>query len=408
MSDDPRYRRGYVSSGDETRDMPAPPQPASSRPRDEYLPLPPELSPRKKDRRGRVQPVGVGASGAPGSPEPPDDRPSVPPSVPPYGPGAGRPRGRRRFGWGKRLLTLLAVLLVLFVGLLLYWDGKLTRVDALGGYDGRPKSAGTNWLLIGSDSRAGLTDAQKKDLATGNAAGSRTDTIMLVHTGGHGTSLISLPRDSYLPIPGHGRDKLNAAFSLGGAKLLTRTVEEATGLRIDHFAQIGFGGFANMVNAVGGVNICVDKPINDPKAGLTLKAGCQKLDGAQALGYVRTRATANADLDRVKHQRQFLAALVSQSARPTVLLNPFRALPLGSNAVDSLTVDQGTHIWAVARLGLALRGLSGGKGVTSTVPIGSTGPVSGVGDVVHWDRTNAVRLFDALDRDQKVPADLIK
>jgi LCP family protein required for cell wall assembly len=399
MSDDPRYSRGYVAPGDETREMPAPPRAPG---REQYLPLPPELSPRKKDRRRRTQPVGAGGPGGPG--HGPEDYPGGPDGPEGTGRGYGR---RRRFGWGKRLLTLLVVLLILLVGLLLYWDNKLTRVDALGGYDGRPKSAGTNWLLIGSDSRADLTEEQKKDLATGDAAGSRTDTIMLVHTGGNGTSLISLPRDSYVPIPGHGRNKLNAAFSFGGAKLLTRTVEEATGLRIDHFAQIGFGGFANMVNAVGGVDICVDKAINDPKAGLNLNAGCQKLNGAQALGYVRTRATANADLDRVKHQRQFLAALVSQSARPTVLLNPFRSISLGSNAVDSLTVDNGTHIWSVARLGLALRGLSGGKGVTTTVPT-SPGVVSGAGDVLYWDRTNAIRLFDALDRDQKVPTDLVK
>jgi LCP family protein required for cell wall assembly len=305
------------------------------------------------------------------------------------------------------LLVLLLVLVLGALGLFLYWDSKLTRIDALGGYDGRPKSAGTNWLLIGSDSRAGLTDEQKKDLATGDAAGSRTDTIMLVHTGGAGTSLISLPRDSYVPIAGHGRNKLNAAFSFGGAKLLTQTVEQSTGLRVDHFAQIGFGGFADMVNAVGGVNLCIDRPINDPKAGLNLDRGCQKLDGAQALGYVRTRATANADLDRVQHQRQFLSALVSQSAKPTVLLNPFRSIRLGSGAVDALTVDRGTHIWSVARLGLAMRGLSGGNGVTGTVPIGSTAVVGGIGDVVIWDRANAVRLFNALGDDKPVPSDLI-
>jgi LCP family protein required for cell wall assembly len=230
---------------------------------------------------------------------------------------------------------------------------------------------------------------------------------MLVHTGGAGTSLISLPRDSYVPIAGHGRNKLNAAFSFGGAKLLTQTVEQSTGLRVDHFAQIGFGGFADMVNAVGGVNLCIDKAINDPKAGLNLDRGCQKLDGAQALGYVRTRATANADLDRVQHQRQFLSALVSQSAKPTVLLNPFRSIRLGSGAVDALTVDRGTHIWSVARLGLAMRGLSGGNGVTGTVPIGSTAVVGGIGDVVIWDRANAVRLFNALGDDKPVPSDLI-
>lgn len=415
MSDDPGYRRGFAAPGDETREMSAPPRsprppsaPPPSAPREQYLPLPPELSPRKKDRRRRQ------AAGAPpreyaghGYPDQGYPDQGYPDQGYPDGAYPAR-RRRRRFGWGKRLLTLLVLILVLLVGLLLYWDSKLTRVDALGGYDGRPSSSGTNWLLIGSDSREDLSEEEKKDLATGDVEGSRTDTIMLVHTGANGTSLISLPRDSFVPIPGHGRNKLNAAFSIGGAKLLTRTVEEATGLRIDHFAQIGFGGFAEMVDTIGGVDLCVDQPISDDKAGLNLQAGCQTLDGAQALGFVRTRATANADLDRVQNQRKFLAALVGQSAKPSVLLNPFRAVPLGSNAVESLTVDNGTHIWSVARLGLAMRGLSGGSGVTTTVPVGSTGVVSGVGDVVNWDRQNAVRLFDALDQDEAVPADLVK
>src|SRR4051794_1262780 len=407
MSEDPRSHRGYggdadrppVAPADATRQVPASFRPgrgsavdAPDEPREGYLPLPPELSPRRKARPSLRRRLGLGGA-EPG--EGGADR------------GLSDPRRPRRFGWGKRLLVLLLVLVLGAVGLFLYWDTKLTRIDALGGYDGRPKSAGTNWLLIGSDSRAGLSDEQKKDLATGDAAGSRTDTIMLVHTGAGGTSLISLPRDSYVPIAGHGRNKLNAAFSFGGAKLLTQTVEQATGLRVDHFAQIGFGGFADMVNAIGGVNLCIDKPINDPKAGLNLDRGCQKLDGAQALGYVRTRATANADLDRVQHQRQFLSALVSQSAKPTVLLNPFRSVPLGSGAVDALTVDRGTHIWSVARLGLAMRGLSGGNGVTGTVPIGSTAVVGGIGDVVIWDRANAVRLFNALGDDKPVPSDLI-
>jgi LCP family protein required for cell wall assembly len=368
--------------------------------------LPPELDPRKRGRRG-APPAGVGRGGQPdGSGPPPDGQFGH--GGGPDEPGGRPPRRRRRFGWGKRLLILFAVLLLIVVGLLIFWDTRLTRVNALKNYDGRPTSSGTNWLLIGSDSREGLSDQQKKDLATGSAAGSRTDTIMLVHVGSAGTSLVSLPRDTYVPIAGHGRNKLNAAYSIGGASLLTRTVEETTGLRIDHFAQIGFGGFASMVDTIGGVRLCLPDPINDPKAGLDLKAGCQTLNGPQALGYVRTRAFANADLDRVRHQREFLAALVSQSAAPGVLLNPFKAVPLGTNAVDTLTVDNGTHIWSVARLGLALRGLSGGKGVTTTVPIGSTGVVSGAGDVVYWDRANASRLFGALDQDKAVPQDLRK
>ncbi len=408
MSDDPGYRRGYAAPGDATREVPASarpgagrsagpavPPPGSARQQVPQLPLPPELDPRKRGRR-KAPPVAP-----PAGDQPYGDGPDEP--------GRGPRRRRpRRFGWGKRLLALLVVLLLIFLGLMLFWDSRLTRVDALKGYSGRPTSSGTNWLMIGSDSRAGLTDQQKKDLATGNAAGSRTDTIMLVHIGSAGTSLVSLPRDTYVPIPGHGRNKLNAAYSLGGASLLTRTVEEATGLRIDHFAQIGFGGFAAMVDAIGGVRLCIAQPINDPKAGLNIPGGCQTLNGPQALGYVRTRAFANADLDRVRHQREFLAALVSQSATPGVVLNPFKSVPLGTNAVDTLTVDNGTHIWAVARLGLALRGLSGGKGVTTTVPVGRTGPVSGVGDVVYWDRTNAGRLFDALGHDKTVPADLRK
>ena len=115
--------------------------------------------------------------------------------------------------------------------------------------------------------------------------------------------MVSIPRDSYVPIPGHGEDKINAAFALGGAPLLAQTVEQATGLRLDHYAEIGFDGFAEMVDAVGGVTMCLPEPISDPLAGIDLPAGCQELDGRSALGYVRTRATPRADLDRMTNQR---------------------------------------------------------------------------------------------------------
>jgi LCP family protein required for cell wall assembly len=332
-------------------------------------------------------------------PSPPDARP-----VPP----APAPRRRRRWGWGRRIALMILVLLAIVVGLGAYWDSTLHRVDAFASYAGRPSgTSGTNWLLVGSDSRSNLTDAQRKALATGNASGGRTDTIMLLHTGSGPTSLISIPRDSYVPIPGHGSNKINAAFAFGGPKLLTQTVEQATGLRINHYAEIGFGGFASVVDAVGGVRMCIAAPINDPKAGLTLAAGCQTLNGAQALGYVRTRATPLADLDRVRHQREFLSALASKVASPSKVLNPLTVGHVVTGSINAVNVDNGAHIWTLARLGLALRGVSHGSGVTITVPTSGSEVVSGAGDVLLWDRAKALRLFHAIATGSAIPADIV-
>jgi LCP family protein required for cell wall assembly len=290
----------------------------------------------------------------------------------------------------------------------MYFDSKLHRVDAFASYPGRPAdTSGTNWLLVGSDSRTDLTEAQRRALATGDAAGGRTDTMMLLHTGSGTTSLISIPRDSYVPIPGHGKNKINAAVAFGGPKLLTQTVEQATGLRINHYAEIGFGGFASVVDAVGGVRMCIDQPINDPKAGLNLAAGCQTLNGAQALGYVRTRATPLADLDRVKHQRAFLSALASKISSPTKLLNPATVTHVLNGTANALNVDKGTHLWTLGRLGLALRNVSHGKGVTMTVPLAGPEMVSGVGDVELWNSDAAQRLFQALAHGDDIPPDLL-
>ncbi len=339
-------------------------------------------------------------------PWPPGNEP-LPPELSPRGPQKG-PRKKRRFGWGKRITAVVVVLLLAAVGILWSWDAGLHRTDALKSYPGRVgNTAGTNWLIVGSDSRADLTPAQKKALATGDAAGGRTDTIMIAHTGSKKTTLLSLPRDTYVPIDGHGRNKLNAAFAFGGASLLVRTVEQITGLHIDHYAEIGFAGFASMVDAVGGVRICVAQAINDGNAGLNIPAGCQQLNGAEALGYVRSRKFATGDLERVQHQRQFLAALLSKVASPGTVINPFKSIPLGYDAVDALTVDKGTHIWDVASLGLALRDAGGGKGYTLTVPIAGFANEGAVGSVVLWDRTKALELFAALKNDQPIPASLV-
>jgi LCP family protein required for cell wall assembly len=306
---------------------------------------------------------------------------------------------------------ILGVLALLVIGFAGYVDRSLRRADALADYPGRiADTSGTNWLIVGSDSRAGLTPDQAARLATGDeaaAGGGRTDTIMLMHIPALGSdgqlTLVSLPRDSSIPVPGHGRVKLNATFALGEPTLLVQTVEKVTGVHVDHYAEIGFSGFANLVDDVGGVRLCPTEPISDPLAGLNIPAGCQILDGPQALGYVRTRHSARGDLDRVMRQREFLGALVGRASSLTVLLNPFRAGPLAADAPNTVTVDNSDHVWHLARLGWALRSLSSGQAVTMTVPFEGFGPVSDGSIGVLWDREQAGRLFDALAQDRPVP-----
>ncbi|UXA21012.1 LCP family protein [Mycobacterium sp. SMC-4] len=332
----------------------------------------------------------------------PPRRPAPPPGPPP------RPPHRRRRRWPRIVLACLLVMIAGTVATGVWIDTALNRVVALPDYPGRPTAGkGTTWLLVGSDSRSDLTVEQQAALATGGDLGnSRTDTILLVHLPGLGSSstatVVSLPRDSYVEIPGYGSDKINAAYSVGRAPLLAQTVEQATGLRIDHYAEIGFGGFARLVDAVGGVTVCPSEPINDPLAGLDLAAGCQRVDGPTALGFVRTRATPRADLDRMVNQRQFISALVQRAASPAVFLNPLRWYPMARGVADTLTVGAGDHIWDLIRLGGALRG----DVLTVTVPIAEF-THNGSGAIVVWDSSTATELFAALATDTPLPQHLL-
>ncbi len=318
-----------------------------------------------------------------------------------------RKRSKRR--WARVVaLSLLIVPLLAGAGAVggaVWLDTSLHREPVLTDYANRPAAGrGTNWLLVGSDSRQGLSPEQQRDLATGGDIGSsRTDTILLVHVPGFGSSIpttvVSIPRDSYVPIPGQAKDKINAAFAAGGATLLTQTVEQATGLRLDHYAEVGFNGFAVLVDALGGITACLTAPIDDPLAGVDLPAGCQELDGRSALGYVRSRATPRADLDRMVNQRQFMSALLQRAASPTVWLNPWRWYSVPRAAAAALTVDEGDHVWDLARLGWAMHGST----IAMTVPIGELTD-SDAGSVVVWNHDAARALFDALDSDAPVPS----
>lgn len=307
---------------------------------------------------------------------------------------------------------MLLVFVLLVAGLAVYVDRSLNRIDALPDYPGRvADTPGTNWLIVGSDSRDGLTVEDRDVLMAGPegvGTGQRTDTIMLVHVPSSGQpTLVSLPRDSLVPIEGQGRLKINAAFAIGGAPLLAQTVETVTGIRIDRYAEIGLAGFASIVDDVGGVEVCPPTPIVDPLAGLDIPAGCQELDGPQALGYVRTRNSPLGDLDRVARQREFVGALLSRATSPGVLLNPLRSIPMSTGLADALIVGDGEHVWHLARLGWALRGISSGGVVTTTVPFAGFEAADDGGEGLVWDREQALVLFDALAQDRPVPPEVL-
>ena len=319
--------------------------------------------------------------------------------------GSGR-RGWRRWLRPKRILVILASLVVLAVlatvGVYFSVNSKLTRINVL--VPTAFTSAGTNWLIAGSDSRGGLTAAQENQLALGrDITGGRSDTIMLLHLPANGTrpTLVSIPRDSYVSIPGKGYNKINAAYDVGGPKLLIATVQQATGLPINHFMSIGFGGLVNVVNDVGGVRMCLKAPMKDPKAGLNLKAGCQTLNGDQALGFVRTRAFTEGDLQREQDQRVLLKGILSKMTSAGTLANPFAIIPAANGAAAAISVDQSTGLSALVSVAFALR-----DPVTTTVPFGQFANTN-VGSVVEWDPTAAKQFFNDLAHDQALPKNLI-
>ncbi|AKU16191.1 transcriptional regulator [Luteipulveratus mongoliensis] len=315
-----------------------------------------------------------------------------------------RPRRKRR--WTKWVGAFLIILLLWIAAIAwagkTVWD-KVTKVDAIPTSGERPgEGKGTNIVLVGSDSREGLSAAQKHDLGTGSAAGRRTDSIMLLHMPDSGSpTLVSLPRDSYVKIPGHRKNKINASFSVGGPQLLVQTVEGATNLHVDGYMEIGFGGFASVVDSVGGVRMCLPKAMKDEKAHINLPAGCQNLDGKNALGYVRARySDPLGDLGRAKRQREFLGALMKKMASPSNIINPFKLKKMGASGAQGVAVDKDMSPWEAFKVMRALKSLSGGKGQSIQVPVADTNYSTPAGSAVLWDDKGAAALFDALNQDQ--------
>ncbi|MEU9302548.1 LCP family protein [Streptomyces sp. NPDC048269] len=338
------------------------------------------------------------------------------PAQPPSGPGRpGRAPGPAP-DWRKRIkvgsIVLVSALLVTSVATYFWADSKVRREVDLSKVIERPKEGDcTTYLIVGSDSREGMSDEEKKKLHTGSAEGKRTDSMMILAKCSSGNTMISLPRDSDVEIPSFvgsqsgkkfpaqgRRVKLNAAYAEDGPELLVRTVEHNTGLRIDHYAEIGFAGFANIVDALGGVELDIEEGFKDEKSGADFKAGKQTLNGEQSLAFVRTRyAFAESDLQRTKNQQKFLSALAGQAATPSTVLNPFELYPVLGAGLDTLIVDKDMGLYDMGQMFFAMKGVNGGDGVSMNMPIsGQRG-----GNLV-WDKAKVQQLVKQIQNDEKV------
>jgi len=323
-----------------------------------------------------------------------------------------------------RIITSLSVAIVAISAI--SWlglgqvSGAINRIDVFGSLSKRPDKPNTalNYLLVGSDTRVGLTKEQSKLLRVGttkSAAGARSDTMLLVHINKarDKATIISIPRDSLVTIPAHqsslykdrtvaaAKGKINAAYAWGGAPLLIQTIEQETGVRIDHYIEIGFAGFAGMVDALGGIQVCTKRDINDPNSHLVLSAGIHTLDGVEALKYVRTRDfDGMGDIGRMQRQQQFMSAVLRKVTSTGVLLNPIKLVNFFNAAIATVQTDTQLNRSDLITLAKQLKNLSASKVRTLTIPLGNANArVPGLGSVVTWDKVLAPDLFNRLRED---------
>ncbi len=328
-----------------------------------------------------------------------------PPQQPPQGrpsPAARAPRGRQRNWWLRGLFLVFLAWLAFLVAVPLWAWSQLTQVDAEPSGNRPEDTPGTTYLLVGSDSREGMTEEEQADLNTGDAAGARTDTILLLHVpDSDGPKLLlSIPRDSFVAIPGYGDNKINAAYALGGPDLLVETIEQATEVRIDNYLEVGFGGFVDIVDAVGGIEVCPTEAIDDPKAGgLKLDKGCTEVNGSEALGYSRSRAFKLGDITRALHQREVITAVGEKAASWQTVVLPWRYFQVNATAADALQIgadvgplDVARFAWAMAR--------PGKDAERCVVPYSSLGQETTAGSAVIWDDEKAGAIFAAISQDE--------
>jgi LCP family protein required for cell wall assembly len=279
-----------------------------------------------------------------------------------------------------------------------YVSSLITRIDA--GTSGTPTSGPVNILVAGIDTRDGLTRQQELRLHVGSAIGANSDTLMLVHIpANHQTvQVVSLPRDSWVNIPGHGMSKINAAFGYGGPQLMVQTVEQATGLTINDYVEVDFLGFIKVIDALGGVNVCVPFAVDDSYSGLHLSAGRHYVDGITALEFARDRHSfATSDLARITDQQQLMSSVFAEATQTGVLADPVRLERFVTALAGAVKVDKGFNL-----VGLAdeMRGLRLADVGFTTVPLASASYITPTGqDAVLWNASAADALFTWLKND---------
>ncbi len=338
---------------------------------------------RPTDDATRVMGVQPRESARP-TPPPIAPQPVGPPPGTPYrGDGGGASRFRRPRFWIRTVFVLILLWIIYLVAVPVFTWQSVDKVAWEPGGDRPGDQPGTTYLMVGSDSREGLSDEERKELGTGDAAGGRTDTIMLLHTGDGPNLLMSIPRDS--PYDG---GKINAAYAVDGPEGLVTAVEGLTGIRVDHYVEIGMGGVVGIVDAVGGIEICPKRAINDPKAKLKIKKGCQEVDGKTALGYSRSRASALSDLARVQQQREVVSAIGSKVVSPWSVINPIRYWRLNGALPDFFVFGEGMGPVRAAQWALAMTRVDGDGGLTCTVPLADGSAT--------WDEDRSQKMFQAI------------
>jgi LCP family protein required for cell wall assembly len=285
-------------------------------------------------------------------------------------------------------------------GLTSYINDHLGRLNA--GVSGTPDSGPLNILVAGLDERSGLTPRQQALLHVGSNQGEvNTDTLMLVHVSADHRSVrvVSLPRDSWVSIPGHGMNKINSALGLGGPQLMVHTVEQLTGLTINDYVEVNFLGFVKVIDALGGVNICLPYAVDDPDSGLHMSAGEHHVNGVTALEFARDRHSfPTSDLARIQDQQQLISTALIQGINSGLLANPIRLERFLSSVSAAIKVDQG---FDVVRLADELRGISPADVTFTTVPLANANYATPTGEsAVLWNYSAAAALFNELKTDQ--------
>jgi LCP family protein required for cell wall assembly len=312
----------------------------------------------------------------------PDDRSITLPQVERR---SARPAGFRLL---RNVVLVLVVILVVapFLGALALQREAIDELAA-----GSPFVSPMHVLITGSDSRADLSPEDRIALTTGSAGGERADTIMLLTIDGGRAGLLSFPRDLSVERCDGSVGRINGAIAIGGPGCLVDTVRRLSGIPVHHHVAVTFGGFRDVVDAVGGVELCLDRPIRDRSAGIDLPEGCQVLDGRDALGYVRVRKI-DSDFGRIGRQQEFLRALAREMTDPTLLVRPWRLIPIVVGTSRAVTVDDGMGPVELARLALALRALASGDVFTAAVPADGFTSASGA-SLLRMRAAEAEALF---------------